>query len=151
MLVTHVSARGNRAWTLERAITLADRELRTAHNTSTYGQGPPETVPPAGGLDLALDIRSMTVTQVMHRIAERLGIEDDPRPERLGALRVPLSAVLVGIDQATDPDALLGLLDRLARQGARLLLVFRQRGARLDQAGETFVQVAVHSGAAPQR
>ncbi|MGW1000216.1 S1 family peptidase [Streptomyces sp. NPDC002520] len=140
VLVTHVPARGSRAWTLERAITLADRELRTAHNTSTYGQGPPETVPPAGGLDLALEARDMTVTQIMDRIAERLGIGDDPRPERLGALRVPLSAVLVGVDQAADPDALLGLLDRLARQGARLLLIFRRRGGRADQAAETFVR-----------
>ncbi|MEU6087271.1 serine protease [Streptomyces sp. NPDC047085] len=139
VLVTVVPARGGRAWTLERAITLADRELRTVRNADTFGQGPPETVPPPGGHDLALDVKGMTVTQVMDRVAERLGIRDDPRPERLGALRVPLSAVLVGVDQAADPDALLGLLDRLAQQGARLLLVFRRRGGRAAQAAETFV------------
>lgn len=53
----------------------------------------------------------------MDRIAVRLGIRDDIRPERLGALRVPLTAVLVGVDQSAEPVALLGLADRLARQG----------------------------------
>ncbi|MFF7970900.1 trypsin-like peptidase domain-containing protein [Streptomyces sp. NPDC007905] len=140
VLVTVVPARSGRAWTLTRAITLADRELRTQQNTSAFGHDPPETVPPAGGHDLALDVKGMTATQVMDRIAERLGIRGDPRPERLGALRVPLAAVLVGVDQAAEPDALLGLLDRLAQQGARLLLVFRRRGGRAAQAAESFVQ-----------
>ncbi|MFG2121136.1 trypsin-like serine peptidase [Streptomyces sp. NPDC048710] len=140
VLVTVVPARGGRAWTLTRAVTLADRELRTQQNTSAFSHDPPETVPPAGGHDLALDVKGMTAGQVMDRIAERLGIRGDPRPERLGALRVPLAAVLVGVDQAAEPDALLGLLDRLAQQGARLLLVFRRRGGRTAQAAESFVQ-----------
>ncbi|WP_244202069.1 S1 family peptidase [Streptomyces diastatochromogenes] len=139
VLVTVVPARSPRAWTLTRAVTLADRELRTQQNTSAFSHDPPETVPPVGGHDLALDVKDMTVGQVMDRIAERLGIRGDPRPERLGALRVPLAAVLVGVDQAAEPDALLGLLGRLARQGARLLLVFR-RGGRAAQAAESFVQ-----------
>ncbi|MFE1879392.1 trypsin-like peptidase domain-containing protein [Streptomyces diastatochromogenes] len=139
VLVTVVPARGPRAWPLTRAVTLADRELRTQQNTSAFSHDPPETVPPAGGHDLALDVTGVTVNQVMDRIAERLGIRGDPRPERLGALRVPLAAVLVGVDQAAEPDALLGLLDRLARQGARLLLVLR-RGGRAAQAAESFVQ-----------
>ncbi|GAA3115739.1 hypothetical protein GCM10017687_31340 [Streptomyces echinatus] len=85
-------------------------------------------MPPAGGHDLALDVDGLTAAEVMDRIAERLGIRDDPRPERLGTLRLPLAAVLVAVDRAADPDALLGLLDRLAGQGARLLLAFRHHG-----------------------
>ena len=139
VLVTVVPARGGRAWTLTRAITLADRELRTRQNTSAFSQDPPETVPPAGGHDLALDVKDMTVHQVLDRIAGRLGIRGDPRPEQLDSLRVPLAAVLVGVDQAADPDALLGLLDGLARQGARLLLVFRRRDGRAAHAAESFV------------
>ncbi|GHI02577.1 hypothetical protein AQI88_14585 [Streptomyces cellostaticus] len=140
VLVTVVPARSGRAWTLTRAITLADRELRTLQNTSAFGHDPPETVPPAGGHDLALDVKGLTVNQVLDRIAGRLGIRGDPMPEELGALRVPLAAVLVGVDQAAEPDALLGLLDRLAQQGARLLLVFRRSGGRAAQAAESFVQ-----------
>ncbi|MBL1103572.1 trypsin-like peptidase domain-containing protein [Streptomyces sp. 5-8] len=139
VLVTVVPDRGDRAWTLQRAVTLADRELRTHRNTSAVSQDPPETVPPAGGHDLALDVKGLTAGEVMDRIAERLGIRDDPRPERLGALRVPLAAVLVAVDQAADPDALLGLLDRLAGQGARLLLAFRHPGERAARTAELLV------------
>ncbi|MFI2763965.1 trypsin-like peptidase domain-containing protein [Streptomyces echinatus] len=139
VLVTVVPARGDRAWTLQRAVTLADRELRTHRNTSAFSHDPPETVPPAGGHDLALDVDGLTAAEVMDRIAERLGIRDDPRPERLGTLRLPLAAVLVAVDRAADPDALLGLLDRLAGQGARLLLAFRHPGERAARAAETLV------------
>ncbi|MEV6838290.1 serine protease [Streptomyces sp. NPDC051133] len=139
VLVTVVPAHSDRAWTLRRAVTLADRELRTRHNTSVFGHDPPETVPPAGAHDLALDVKGLTAAEVMDRIAARLGVPDDPRPERLGSLRVPLAAVLVGVDEAAEPGALLGLVDRLARQGARLLLVFRRRGEGLAQATESLV------------
>ncbi|WP_256640260.1 S1 family peptidase [Streptomyces murinus] len=139
VLVTVVPARGDRAFTLERAVTLADRELRTQRNTSAFSHDPPETVPPAGAHDLALDVRQLTDGQVMDRIAERLGIRDDPRPERLTTLRVPLAAVLVGVEQSAEPDALLALLDRLARHGARLLLVHRRQGGRAAQAAESLV------------
>ncbi|MET8771677.1 trypsin-like peptidase domain-containing protein [Streptomyces sp. NPDC004658] len=139
VLVTVVPARGDRAWTLQRAVTLADRELRTHRNTSAVSHDPPETVPPAGAHDLALDVTGLTAAQVMDRIAERLGIRDDPRPERLGTLRLPLAAVMVAVDEAAEPDALLGLFDRLARQGARLLLVFRGPGERAEQAARFLV------------
>ncbi|MBL1084052.1 trypsin-like peptidase domain-containing protein [Streptomyces actinomycinicus] len=138
VLVTVVPATGDRAFTLQRAVTLADRELRTHRNTSAVSHDPPETVPPAGAHDLALDVKGLTAAEVMDRIAERLGIRDDPRPERLGTLRLPLAAVLVAVDEAAEPDALLGLSDRLARQGARLLLVFRP-GDSADRAAETLV------------
>ncbi|WP_030338588.1 trypsin-like peptidase domain-containing protein [Streptomyces sp. NRRL S-1022] len=139
VLVTVVPARGDRAWTLQRAVTLADRELRTHRNTSAVSHDPPETVPPAGAHDLALDVQGLTAAEVMDRIAERLGIRDDPRPERLGTLRVPLAAVLVAVDRAADPDALLALLDRLAREGARLLLAFRGPGGPAIRAADTLV------------
>ncbi|SFY49049.1 S1 family peptidase [Streptomyces sp. F-1] len=139
VLVTVVPDRGDRAFTLERAVTLADRELRTHRNTSAFSDDPPETVPPAGAHDLALDVKGLTAAQVMDRIAERLGIRDDPRPERLATLRVPLAAVLVGVDESAEPDALLALLDRLARHGARLLLVHRRQGGRAAQAAESLV------------
>ncbi|MEU5083230.1 MULTISPECIES: trypsin-like peptidase domain-containing protein [Streptomyces] len=139
VLVTVVPAGGDRAFTLQRAVTLADRELRTHRNTSAVSHDPPETVPPAGAHDLALDVEELTTAQVMDRIAERLGIRDDPRPERLGTLRLPLAAVLAGVDEAAEPDTLLALLDRLARQGARLLLAFRTPGERADRAAELLV------------
>ncbi|MGN5380727.1 hypothetical protein ACQ4WX_37290 [Streptomyces lasalocidi] len=137
--VTVVPERGDRDWTLGRAVTLADRELRTDRNTSVVSHDPPETVPPADAHDLALDAGGLTAAEVMDRVAARLGIRDDPRPERLGALPVPLAAVLVGVDRAAEPAALLGLLDRLARQGARLLLVFRREGERAEHATELLV------------
>ncbi|MFC9926081.1 serine protease [Streptomyces sp. NPDC127190] len=144
VLVTVVPVGGDRAFTLERAVTLADRELRTRHHTSAVSQDPPETVPPAGAHDLALNVEELTAAEVMDRIAERLGIPDDPRPERLGTLRVPLAAVLVGIDRCAEPAALLGLLDRLARHGARLLLVFRAPEGPAAEAAESLVTRPLH-------
>ncbi|MFE9452358.1 serine protease [Streptomyces sp. NPDC006739] len=142
VLVTAVQARGDRAWTLERATVLADRELRTRYSTDAFAQGPSETVPPVGGHDLVLHVRGMTVGQVLDRVAARLGLRNDalqPLPEQLGALHVPLTAVLIGVDQAAEPEALVGTLGRLAQRGARLLLVFRRRGDLCKQTAETLV------------
>lgn len=139
VLVTVVPGHGDRAWTLHRAVTLADRELRTHRNTSAVSHDPPETVPPAGAHDVALDVEGLTAAEVMDRIAERLGIQGDPRPERLGAPRLPLAAVLVGVDRAAEPDALLGVLERLARKDARLLLAFRAPGEPAQRAAEALV------------
>lgn len=146
VLVTVVPSRGRRAWTLGRAITLADRELRTRRNTSRFSDDPPDTVPPAGSHDLALGVQGMTVTQVAERIAERLGAPVDPvtgLPEQFTEARTPLAAVLVGVDTAAEPGRLLALLERLAQQGARLLLVFRKRGGLAAQAEETLVRLPV--------
>ncbi|MFI5686664.1 serine protease [Streptomyces sp. NPDC051636] len=143
VLVTVVPVRGRRAWTLGRAVTLADRELRTRHNTSRFSDDPPDTVPPAGGHDLALVVKGLTVTQVTELIAERLGVPIDPLgglPEQFAQLRTPLAAVLVGVDEAAEPGRLLGLLDRLAQQGARLLLVFRGAGGLAEHAEQTLVR-----------
>ncbi|MEU5599681.1 serine protease [Streptomyces sp. NPDC020298] len=144
VLVTVVPARGRRAWTLGRAITLADRELRTRRNTSRFSDDPPDTVPPAGSHDLAFGVQGMTVAQVAERIAERLGTPVDPLaglPEQLAETGTPLAAVLVGVDMAAEPGRLLALLERLARQGARLLLVFRRRDGLVAQAEETLVRL----------
>ncbi|MFE0512583.1 serine protease [Streptomyces sp. NPDC058964] len=143
VLVTAVPARGRRAWTLRRAVTLADRELRTRTNTSRFTGDPPETVPPPGGHDLALVVRGLTVAQVMDRIAERLGVPRDtavPLPEQIVAMGITLAAVLVGVDESAEPDPLLGMLERLAERGARLLLVFRTPDGRAAQARDTLVR-----------
>ncbi|MFF4561413.1 serine protease [Streptomyces sp. NPDC001435] len=142
VLVTVVPVRGRRAWTLRRAVTLADRELRTRDNTSRFADDPRETVPPPGGHDLALVVKGLTVAQVMDRIAERLGTPRDtavPLPEQIVAMGITLAAVLVGVDEAAEPDPLLGMLERLAEQGARLLLVFRAPNDRATQAADTLV------------
>ncbi|MFF4016409.1 serine protease [Streptomyces sp. NPDC001843] len=143
VLVTVVPASGRRAWTLGRAITLADRELRTRRNTSRFSDDPPATVPPAGSHDLALGVQGMTVDQVCERVAERLGVPMDPLgglPQQIAEARTPLAAVLVGVDMAAEPAPLLGLLERLADQGARLLLVFREEDGLAAQAEETLVR-----------
>ncbi|MGW7261060.1 S1 family peptidase [Streptomyces sp. NPDC054834] len=143
VLVTVVPARGRRAWTLGRAITLADRELRTRRNTSRFSIDPPDTVPPAGSHDLALGVQGLTVTEVAERIAERLGVPIDSLaglPQQFAEAHTPLAAVLVGVDVAADPAPLLGMLERLAHQGARLLLVFRGRDGLAAPAEETLVR-----------
>ncbi|MFD0395203.1 serine protease [Streptomyces nogalater] len=138
VLVTVVPAAGDRAFTLQRAVTLADRELRTHRNTSaatTTRPRPcrprrPRPRPGGRGTDHR---RGHGPDRRTPRHSRR------PRPERLGTLRLPLAAVLAGVDEAAEPDALLGLLDRLARQGARLLLAFRAPGERAARAAELLV------------
>jgi hypothetical protein len=61
-------------------------------------------------------------------------------PEQLAELRTPLAAVLVGVDEAAEPAQLLALLDRLAQQGARLLLVFRGPHRLAEQTEESLVR-----------
>jgi hypothetical protein len=118
-----------RAATLRRAITLADRELRTRASTGRASLDPPETVPSAGGHDLAVDAAGMTAAGVAQRIAGRMGLtqdEDAPVTERIRSAPVTLTLVVVGVDEAVDPPALLDLLVMLRAQGSRLLLVFRR-------------------------
>ncbi|GAA1909498.1 S1 family peptidase [Streptantibioticus ferralitis] len=120
--------RGPRAATLRRAIKLADRELRSSASTGQASQHPPSTIPPAGGLDLAVDATDRTVAEVAERIAARtgLGVRAGQAPaDRIRAGAVTLSIVVVGVDRAADPAALLELLGVLAEHDSRLLLVFR--------------------------
>lgn len=121
-----------RAATLRRAITLADRELRTAASVGLASLDPPGTVPSAGGHDLAVDAAGLTSAEIGERIAERMGLWQhpaDPVAERIKAADVTLTLVVVGVDEAADPPALLDLLKTLRAKGNRLLLVFRTAGA----------------------
>ncbi|MEI5098290.1 serine protease [Streptomyces sp. PmtG] len=120
-----------RGATLRRAITLADRELRTAASVGRASLDPPGTVPSAGGHDLAVHAGGLTSAEIAERIAERMGLW--PRPgdsvlDRIRAAKVTLNLVVVGVDEALDPPALLDLLEVLHAGGSRLLLVFRTTG-----------------------
>ncbi|EHN74180.1 hypothetical protein SMCF_6377, partial [Streptomyces coelicoflavus ZG0656] len=120
-----------RAATLSRAITLADRELRTAVSIDRASLDPPGTVPSAGGHDLAVDASGLTAAEIAERIAERIGLwqhPEDPPLDRIRASKTSLNLVVVGVDEAADPPSLLDLLDVLRAGGSRLLLVFRTAG-----------------------
>lgn len=126
-----------RAATLRRAITLADRELRTTASVDRASLDPPGTVPSAGGHDLALDATGSTAAETAERVAERMGLWQhpaDPAVERIRAGGVALTLVVVGVDRAVDPPALLDLLAVLRERGSRLLLVFREAGACYERA-----------------
>ncbi|MFI7873775.1 trypsin-like peptidase domain-containing protein [Streptomyces salinarius] len=120
-----------RAATLRRAITLADRELRTAVSIDRASLDPPGTVPSAGGHDLAVDASGVTANEIAERIADRMGLwqhPEDPPLDRIRASRSTLNLVVVGVDEAIDPLPLLDLLEVLRAGGSRLLLVFRTAG-----------------------
>ncbi|MCQ0002130.1 trypsin-like peptidase domain-containing protein [Streptomyces sudanensis] len=126
-----------RAATLRRAITLADRELRTAASVGRASHDPPGTVPSAGGHDLALDVTGVTAAETAERVAERMGLWQhpaDPAVERIRTGGVALTLVVVGVDRAVDPPALLDLLTVLAKGGSRLLLVFHETGPCYERA-----------------
>ncbi|WP_345589646.1 serine protease [Streptomyces marokkonensis] len=117
--------------TLRRAITLADRELRTPVSVSRAAQDPPGTVPSAGGHDLAVHAGGRTSAWIAERIASRVGLwqhSDESPLDRIRAAKATLNLVVVGVDEALDPLALLDLLDALRAGGSRLLLVFRTDG-----------------------
>ncbi|MFI2435673.1 trypsin-like serine peptidase [Streptomyces sp. NPDC018693] len=121
-----------RAVTLRRAITLADRELRTPASVQRASLDPPGTVPSVGGHDLAVDAEGLTCAEIAERIAERMGLRPYPADcatDRIRAAKGALSLVVVDVDQAVDPPALLDLLEVLRTGGSRLLLVFRRDDA----------------------
>lgn len=118
--------------TLRRAITLADRELRTPVSVRRASLHPPGTVPAAGGHDLAVNAAGFTCAEIAERIAERMGLWPHPEhsaTDRLRATEGTLNLVVVGVDKAVDPSSLLDLLEELRAGGSRLLLVFRTAGA----------------------
>ncbi|WP_329179242.1 serine protease [Streptomyces sp. NBC_01477] len=128
-----------RAATLRRAITLADRELRSRVSTGRVSLDAPGTVPAAGGLDLALQVSGRGTDEVAERIARRMGLWqrlDLPVAERIAAARVTITLVVVGVDAAADPASLLDLLALLVARGSRVLLVFRTAGAHFARARE---------------
>ncbi|MFI0780295.1 serine protease [Streptomyces sp. NPDC021212] len=112
---------------LSRAVTLADRELSGGDDEAVSG-APHGTVPPLGSVDLAIDVTGRTDTEVALRVADRMDVRSpgDASPlSRIRAGAVPLTIVAVGLDRASDPEALIGFMKLLADLGARLMLVFR--------------------------
>lgn len=128
-----------RAATLRRAITLADRELRTGVSTRRASLDAPGTVPAAGGLDLALYVAGSDTAAVAERIALRMGLghgrdRELPPAARIAAARVTITLVVVGVDAAADPASLLDLMAVLVAGGSRVLLAFRTAGDHFARA-----------------
>jgi hypothetical protein len=118
--------------TLLRAITLADRELGTTIASRSRLSDPPGTVPRAGGHDLAVDAAGRTVDAIADRITDRIGLWNGEQAlssaERIRSGDRRLTLVVVGVDEAADPERLLDLLEVMRAHGSRLLLVFRHDG-----------------------
>lgn len=114
------------------AVVLAGREGRRgdiATADDSHGGSPP-----VGSIDLAIDAAGRTVEQICRRIAERAGISGTETFAPRALLRhelPPMIVVVDGVDDATDPEALLTevlvpLAERTGQDGTRLLLVFRR-------------------------
>lgn len=128
-----------RAATLRRAITLADRELRSRVSTGRPSLDAPGTVPEAGGLDLAVYATGRRTDEVAERIAARMGLwqQLDLSPaDRIAAAGVTMTIVVDGVDAAVQPATLIDLLALLAAVGSRVLLVFRTAGDHFTRARE---------------
>jgi serine protease Do len=82
-----------------------------------------------GPVDLALDVVGQTVEEVSRRILNRAGLGVDnarTSSERLQAGTPPMTIVATGIDEAKEPEALLGnVFTPLVESGARVVLGFR--------------------------
>jgi hypothetical protein len=105
---------------LRKMIVLADRELRPpAADRTTDG-----AVPPVGSVDLALDATGKSVSALAERIADRFGDRADAADAQ------PMTLVVAGVDDATDPESLLHkVLKPLTDKGMRLLLEFRRESS----------------------
>jgi serine/threonine-protein kinase PknG len=114
--------------TVRRAIRLADREQRPDSVDPQVAQAPEGTVPPPGGIDLAVDATGKTPAEVFRRIADRVGMPVDQsteRPAQLSDSLPPMTMIINGIDDAVQPEALLTeVIEPLAKRGHRLLLTF---------------------------
>jgi serine protease Do len=82
-----------------------------------------------GVVDLALDVGGRTVKEVSDRIVDRAGLavaDASTSSERLHAGTPPMTIVADGVDEAEQPDVLLGeVFKPLLDSGARLVLGFR--------------------------
>jgi len=110
------------AASLRRAVVLADRE----HGAGRTATGP--TVPPVGSVVLAVDAIGKTADEVRRRISDRLDVAADSPAGRHGSAR---TVVVYGIDEAAEPDELVGevlvpLAQRAHELGLRLALAFRE-------------------------
>ncbi|MFD5244097.1 serine protease [Amycolatopsis sp. NPDC058340] len=110
------------AASLRRAVVLADRESGAGRTVT----GP--TVPPVGSVVLAVDAIGKTADEVRRRISDRLDVAADSPAGRHGSGR---TVVVYGIDEAAEPDELVGevlvpLAQRAHELGLRLALAFRE-------------------------
>lgn len=150
--VTEVDRGSKRDRTLQRALALAGRELSV--KASTVSTDPPETIPPVGSLDLAVDARGATVDQVVVQVAERMNLkESDPERvlERLREDRMPLTIAVLGVNEAADPRGLVELCGEFADRGCRQLLVFYGTDTRIDEAMEEALVSRHRMGALTER
>src|SRR6266511_3529676 len=98
------------------------------------GDVAPETIPPAGAIDVVIHARNRTTEELRARLVAAAGIDADSVDALLAALggnQRPLVVVLDALDEAADPARttaeLLGPLMRAAARGARLRLLVGTR------------------------
>src|SRR6266542_1798430 len=116
---------------LGRLVMLADPEYRPS---VPLGDVAPETIPPAGAIDVVIHARNRTTEELRARLVAAAGIDADSVDALLAALggnQRPLVVVLDALDEAADPARttaeLLGPLMRAAARGARLRLLVGTR------------------------
>jgi WD40 repeat protein len=129
---------------LARLVTTSDRRYRDRMPALALDEA---TVPPAGCIDVTWHAKDRTVSDFVAQITEVCQLEAGDQRELLvavGQVGRRLVAVVDGLDEATEPEALASLLVGLAERGGRVLvgcrphLVERLRGRdpepmRLDQ------------------
>lgn len=93
--------------------------------------------PDLGPVDLALDVGGRTVKEVWRRIMDRAALAGN------GGMP-PMTIVVVGLDEAEEPEALLGEVFRpLVGSGARLVLAFRHKDSASLELARTLVTETV--------
>ncbi len=114
------------AW-LVRLVRTADPATRAGTSDAQFAGAPRDTVLRLGAVDAAYDARGRSLSEITHYLAERFGLPPDA-PDLIRRLlrRVPPACVvIVGVDRAASPDALI-------REVLRPLAVSaRSRGVRL--------------------
>lgn len=114
------------AW-LVRLLRTADPATRAGTSDAQFAGAPRDTVLGLGSIDAAYDARGRSVSEITHYLAERFGLPPG-EPDLIHRLlrRVPPACVvIVGVDRAQSPDALM-------REVLRPLAVAaRSRGVRL--------------------
>jgi WD40 repeat protein len=112
---------------LARLVTLADPQTRT---DAPLQQAPAGTIPPEGGIDVAVHARNKTLAEVVAALAARIGAHAATPEELLKRLEArPRRRVVVidALDEASAPEELTDrllrpLLDQAPRSGLRLLV-----------------------------
>ncbi len=111
---------------LHRIVPLTSREHRPA-----AVDGP---APAVGSIDLALDATGRSLDEISRRIVDRTGIalDESSRPsDQVRAGLPPMTLVVLGVDDATQPEILVQeVLRPLAERGTRLVLGFRRASSR---------------------